>query len=233
VACSAVDTELALRGARLTFHTDFARSDHTELEIGKGSVMARSRIAITGDGNVGSALARGLTRAGLEVRTVGKDKSAIRETAGWGEVVILAVPFGALDDVAKTAGGALEGKVVVDVTNALDRDMNLAIGFTTSGAEELQKKLPKSRVVKAFNTVFAKHMDTGKLGDQPLTVFVAGDDSGAKTTVLGLARDIGFNTVDAGSLKNARLLEPLGYFNIQLGYTIGLGTDIGFKLLHA
>lgn len=156
---------------------------------------------------MGSALARGLTRAGFEVRAVGNDKNAIRETAGWGEVVILAVPFGALDDAIKTAAGAWEGKVVVDVTNALDGDMNLAIGHTTSGAEELQKKLPTARVVKAFNTVFAKYMDTGKLGDHQLTAFVAGDDSSAKTTVLGLARDIGFDAADAGSLKNARLLS--------------------------
>ena len=191
-----------------------------------------SRIAIIGDGNVGSALARGLERADHEVRAVGKDPGAIRDTASWGELLILAVPFGALGDVLKAAGEAVQGKTVVDVTNALDANMNLAIGFTTSGAEELQKKLPKSRVVKAFHTVFAQHMDTGKLGDQRLTTFVASDDASAKTTVLGLARDIGFDAIDAGPLKNARLLEPLAYFNIQLGYVLGMGTQIGFKLLH-
>ena len=191
-----------------------------------------SRIGIIGEGNVGSALARGLERAGHEVRAVGKDPGAIRDTAGWGEVVIFAVPFGALDNVVKTAGEVVQGKTVVDVTNALDGKMNLALGFTTSGAEELQKKLPRSRVVKAFHTVFAQHMDTGKLGDQRLTTFVASDDASAKTTVLGLARDIGFDAIDAGSLKNARLLEPFAYFNIQLGYALGMGTQIGFKLLH-
>ena len=191
-----------------------------------------SRIGIIGDGNVGSALARGLMRAGHEVRTVGKDPGAIRETAGWGEVVILAVPFGALADVVESAGEVMQGKTVIDVTNALDSDMNLAIGFTTSGAEELQKKLPRSSVVKAFHTVFAQHMDTGKLGDQRLTAFVASDDAGAKATVLGLAGDIGFDAVDAGPLRNARLLEPFAYFNIQLGYVLGMGTQVGFKLLH-
>jgi predicted dinucleotide-binding enzyme len=191
------------------------------------------KIGILGDGNVGSALARGLKRAGHEVRAVGKDAAAIRDTAAWGEVVILAVPFEALDDVLKTAGEALSGKTVVDVTNALDADMNLALGFETSGAEELQKKLPRSRVVKAFNTVFAQHMDSGKLGDKPLTVFVAGDDAGAKKTVLELARQIGFDAVDAGPTKNARLLEPFGFFNIQLGYGLNMGTQIGFTLRHA
>ena len=169
---------------------------------------------------------------GHEVRAVGNDKPAIRDTAGWAEVVILAVPFWAIDDVIETAGEALAGKTVVDVTNALDAGMNLALGFTTSGAEELQKKLLEARVVKAFNTVFAQHMETGRLGEQPLTAFVAGDDAGAKTAVLGLARDIGYDAVDAGPLKNARLLEPLAYLNIQLGYVLNMGTQIGFKLLH-
>ena len=191
-----------------------------------------TKIGILGDGNVGSALARGLKRAGHDARAVGYDKAAIRETVSWGDVVFFAVPFGAINDVVKDAGEALAGKTVVDVTNALDASMNLAVGFTTSGAEELQKKLPTARVVNAFNTVFAQHMDSGRLGDKPLTAFVAGDDSGAKKTVLELARGIGFDAVDAGPLKNARLLEPLALFNIQLGYVLDMGTQIGFKLLH-
>jgi len=194
--------------------------------------MASKKIGIIGDGNVGSALARGLQRAGYEVRAVGKDKSAVRETVSWGEIVLLAVPFGAIDDVVQTSGEGLVGKTVVDVTNALDPSMNLAVGFTTSGAEELQKKLPRSRVVKAFNTVFAQHMDSGRLEDQPLTAFVAGDDADAKKTVLEIARGIGFDAVDVGPLRNARLLEPLGFLNIQLGYVLGMGPQIGFKLRH-
>ena len=191
------------------------------------------KLGIIGDGNVGSALARGLERAGHDVRAVGKDKAAIRETAAWAEVVLLAVPFAAIDDAVQELGNAVEGKTLIDVTNALDAHMSLAVGFNTSGAEELQRKVPKARVVKAFNTVFAQHMDTGRLGDKPMTTFVAGDDSGAKTSVLELAREIGFDAVDAGPLKNARLLEPFAFFNIQLGYGLGMGTQIGFKLLHA
>ena len=193
--------------------------------------MATKRIGIIGDGNVGSALARGLKRAGYDVRSVGKDKAALRETASWAEAILLAVPFAAIDDVVREIGSVVEGKVLIDVTNALDANMNLAVGFTTSGAEELQRKVPKARVVKAFNTVFAQHMDSGRLGDKPLTAFVAGDDPGAKTSVLELARAIGFDAVDAGPLKNARLLEPLALLNIQLGYVLGMGTQIVFKLL--
>jgi predicted dinucleotide-binding enzyme len=196
-------------------------------------MTTRNKLTIIGNGNVGSAIERGARRAGYEVRIVGKDPEATREAAAWADLVVLAVPFGAIDEVVATAGRQLEGKVVIDVTNALTADMSLAVGFTTSGAEDLQKKLPGARVAKSFNTIFAQHMDTGRLGDQRLTAFVAADDAGAKQAVLGLLGAIGFDAVDAGPLKNARLLEPLGYFNIQLGYVLGMGTEIGFKLLHS
>ena len=196
-------------------------------------MSSKKKIAIIGGGNVGQALGRGVTRAGHEVRIVGRDEAATRDAAEWAELVLLAVPFGAVDEVVKTVGPRLEGKVVVDVTNALTEDMSLALGYTTSGAEELQKKLPGARVVKAFNTVFAQHMDTGRLGEQRLTALVAGDDDGAKQAVRELAAQIGFDAVDAGPLRNARLVEPLGYLNIQLGYVLGMGAQIGFKLLHS
>jgi predicted dinucleotide-binding enzyme len=195
------------------------------------TIMAERKIGIIGAGNVGSALARGLERAGHQVRPVGNDAAAVREAAAWAEDVILAVPFGAIDDAVREAGDGLDGKTLIDVTNALDDDMNLALGFTTSGAEELQRKVPKAKVVKAFNTVFAEHMDTGRLRDEPLTAFVAGDDPTAKREALELARDIGFDAVDAGPLRNARLIEPLGYLNIQLGYGQKMGTNIGIELL--
>ena len=145
--------------------------------------------------------------------------------------MVLAVPYPAIDAVVAELGGSVRDKVVVDVTNALTADFQLAVGFTTSGAEELQKKLQGARVVKAFNAVFAEHMDTGQLNGTPLTVLAASDDAAAKATVLNLARQMGFDSVDAGPLTNARWLEALGYLNIQLGYMQQMGTQIGFTLV--
>jgi predicted dinucleotide-binding enzyme len=195
--------------------------------------MTKRKIEIIGNGNVGGALARGLKRSGHDVQAVDNDPAKIRETAGWADVVLLAVPFEAIDDVLEIMGSSLSNKTVIDATNALDAQMNLAVGFTTSGAEELQKKVPAARVVKAFNTVFAQHMDSGKLGGRPLAAFVAGDDEEAKALVQDLARDIGFDPVDAGPLANARLLEPAAYLNIQLGYMLGMGTEVGITLATA
>jgi 8-hydroxy-5-deazaflavin:NADPH oxidoreductase len=189
-------------------------------------------ISIIGDGNVGSALARGLEKAGHQVATTGHEPEREKQLAESGEVIILAVPFDAIDEVASTIGNRADGKTLVDVTNAVTPDTKLAVGFTTSGAEELQKKLPRANVVKAFNTDFASTMSSGEVKGERLAAFVAGDDKQAKATVLELAGDIGFDPIDAGPLQNARLLEPLALLNIQLGYELGLGSDMGIRVVH-
>jgi 8-hydroxy-5-deazaflavin:NADPH oxidoreductase len=191
----------------------------------------KPRVAIIGRGNVGSAIQRGLERVGYEVRAVGDDPAGVRETSAWGEAIVLAVPFGAVDDTVREMGDAVNSKPLIDATNALSPDYELALGCTTSGAEELQKKAPSARVVKAFNTIFAKNMDSGQVAGTPITLFVAGDDAEAKDQALSMGRDIGFDAVDAGPLKNARWLETLGYFQIQLGYALKMGQDMGLKLV--
>lgn len=192
------------------------------------------KIAIVGKGSVGSALAEGLRRAKHEVRFASKDpKEPITDAAAWGDAVLLAVPWTAHMAIAASAGKAFDGKIVIDVSNVLTPDMELAVGFTTSGAEELQKLLPGAKVVKAFNTVFAQNMATGTLKGGRLTVFVAGDDDRSKELVRAMAEDIGFVCVDTGPLSMARYLEPLGMLNIKLGYGMKLGTDIGITLLGA
>jgi predicted dinucleotide-binding enzyme len=102
----------------------------------------KPKIAIIGKGNVGSALQRGLERVGYEVGSAGKDPRLVHETSKWGDIIILAVPYPAVADAVRELADSINGKTLVDVTNALGADFQLAIGFTTSGAEELQKKAP-------------------------------------------------------------------------------------------
>ena len=193
-------------------------------------MVMNTKVAIIGSGSVGKALFDGLQRTSYEVRTGARGKVA--ETAAWADIVILAVPYAATMNVALELRSATDGKTVVDVTNALTADMQLALGFTTSGAEELQKALPRSHVVKAFNTVFAGHMASGQAAGQKLSAFCAGDDEVARKDVIELANALGFEGINAGPLKNARSLEPLAYLNIQLGFVLGYGADIGIALLH-
>ena len=193
----------------------------------------KQRVSIVGQGNVGGALARGLERAGYDIRTVGKDSTAAREAVGWGDIIIFAVPYSAIDAALRELGSAIDGKVVVDVTNALTADHQLALGFTTSGAEQLQQKAPAAKVVKAFNTVFAQRMETGRVKGQPLSLLMADDPHPHAAAVAALGRDIGSNAIDAGPLQNAPVRSSsFGYLNIRLGYVLGIGSGIGFALLH-
>jgi predicted dinucleotide-binding enzyme len=191
----------------------------------------KNKIGIIGQGNVGKAIQAGAQRAGYETRMIGRG-GGVKDTAAWADIVVIAVLFEAVRAVAAEIGGAADGKPVVDATNALGKD-GLAVGFTTSGAEQLQKALPGAKVVKAFNTVFAQCMNTGRVKGTPAFLPVAADDPKAKEAVLAFARDIGFDAVDAGPLSNARLLEPMAMLLIQLGYVVnkGMGTDMGFSLV--
>jgi 8-hydroxy-5-deazaflavin:NADPH oxidoreductase len=205
---------------------------------------AGMRVAVVGTGNVGKSLGEGLARTGHDVRYGSRDPKgapvpkgarvgSVREVTEWGEAVILAVPFSAVNEVVQSIGASsFQGKTVVDVTNVLTPSFDWALGFTTSGAEELAKLLPGAHVVKAFNTVFSPYMSSGRLLDERLTAFVAGDDPSAKQRALRLASDLGFDAVDAGPLQSARMLEPLGVLNIHLAFRQQLGVKLGIKLIH-
>lgn len=204
------------------------------------------RIAIIGAGNVGAALARGWSRAGHEVvlgvRDAAKHRALIEETgaralppngaAEAAEVIVVAVPHAAVFD-AVAGLGALEGKVVIDATNAIAQGPDgpdLAVGFTTSAAEQIAERLPGARVVKTLNQVGAGVMaDAGGFDPTPV-MFMAGDDAVAKETVAGLLSDIGFEAVDAGPLHRARLLEPLAMLWIDQALVRGRGRDWAFAV---
>jgi len=202
-----------------------------------------TRIAILGTGNVGRALAKGLAKKheikfgsrnpAHEKAVEGSPLLAYRDAVKWAEVVILAIPYTSVKETANSIGpSSFKGKVLVDVTNPLSPNMDLAVGFNTSAAEELSKLVPEAKVVKAFNYVFAANMSTGKINGEPLTLFVAGDATDAKSKVMQLGSDIGFEPIDAGPLICARYLEPLAMQLIKMGYGLKMGTNIGFRLVH-
>ncbi len=191
------------------------------------------KIAIIGKGNVGSALSSGLSGK-HEVKFGHRDPAEpVADAAKWGEIIILAIPHNNANDAREEIRPYVDGKIVIDVMNAIGPNMELGISCTTSAAEETQKKLPKARVVKAFNTVFAQNQSIGKVGNEQLTAFIAGDDLKAKQTVAQLARDIGFDPLDCGSLKASRYLEAMGIMIINLAYTYGMGPKIGYRLVKA
>ena len=201
------------------------------------------KITVIGAGNMGTAFVKQLTKAGHQVRVTARDireaesvaasnpgatAVAAKDAASHADVVILATGYGDAADALRSVGD-LQGKVVIDITNPLTSDyMGLTLGHDTSAAEEIAKAVPGAEVIKAFNTVFSQVLAHGAdFGEgRKVTVFIAGDSERGKQTVRTLAEGMGFETVDAGGLKNARYQEPLAGLNIYLGYGAGLGTDI-------
>ncbi|AEV84381.1 NADP oxidoreductase [Actinoplanes sp. SE50] len=206
------------------------------------------KFAVLGAGNVGSALAARLTALGHHVTLAASDPGSSRlaaaaaasgadtataaDAAAAADLAVIAVPYSAVGDLfTDEVRAALAGKVVIDATNPLAADfMSLTVGHTTSAGEQIAARLPQSRVVKAFNTVFAATLGTPTLGGSAQLLPVAGDDADAKNTVIGLGNQLGFDAIDAGPLTNARYLEPTVELLIQLAYGQGLGANIGLHL---
>ena len=201
------------------------------------------KISVIGAGNMASAFVKQLHSAGHQVSVASRDAAKanalatkytgvqsvpMQDIAKDAEAIVLATSYGDAVAALKSAR-VLPGQTVIDITNPMTADyMDLAIGHSTSAAEEIAKAMPHVHVVKAFNTLFASVLSEGAdFGrNQKVSVFVASDDPASKQTVLLLAGSMGFATIDAGSLKNARYLEPLAGLNIYLGYAAGWGTSV-------
>jgi predicted dinucleotide-binding enzyme len=207
------------------------------------------KIGIIGSGNVGSALGKIWGKNGHEIRfssrnpeklkalaeSIGKNASYSLpvEAAKFGEVIALAVPWGQAEDAIKSAG-SLEGKILIDCTNPLKPDYSgLAVGGTTSAAEEVARLAPGAKVIKAFHTTFAALMqsESRMFGSINPTGFYCGDDAAAKAVVANLIQETGLEPLDVGPLANARYLEPLAMLMINLGFAQKMGTNIAIKLL--
>jgi predicted dinucleotide-binding enzyme len=191
-------------------------------------------IGIIGTGDVGTALATGLSRANHEVTlgsrnpsnhtlegaTVTSQAAAIRES----EVVILAVPPNVAVELATSFEEALAGATVVDPTNEYPEAT-----AEMSVAERVAEAAPAASVVKAFNTIGFDRMAAPEIDGDRVTMFIAGDATDATETVAGLAADIGFEARHVGGLAAASHLEAMGRFWIDLSQEFG--RDIGFRLL--
>ncbi|HZA04871.1 MAG TPA: NADPH-dependent F420 reductase [Propionibacteriaceae bacterium] len=191
-----------------------------------------TKATIFGDGNMGTAIAGILTQGGASVdHLTTADQGAGTVT---GDLVILAVPYPALDAIIAAYGDQLAGKIVVDITNPLDFETfdSLTVPSDSSAAAELAAKLPSSRVLKAFNTTFAATLASKTVGDKPTTVLIAGDDAEAKATLADAITAGGVQAVDAGRLNRARELEALGFLQLTLAVRENISWTGGFALVN-
>lgn len=207
------------------------------------------KIGIIGNGKVATALGKAFLRKNHELFFGGRSPEKARELAAAlgrsarggsiaqaaqaSELIFLAIPYAAMPLLAREPG-LFQGKIVADCSNPLimGKMPELAIGHTTSGAEEIARMLPGARVLKAFNTVFAAHMEQApSYGPHEASLFYCGDDEAAKQALHGLVLNVGFHPVDCGPLDSARLIEPMAVLIIRLGYSLGMGNDIAWRLL--
>ncbi len=197
-------------------------------------------IGIIGAGRVATSLARIWKSRGHELRfgvRPGKEdatqgKVSVEEAAAFGDVVVLAVPYSSVGE-SLAAAGPLRGKILLSCVNALKQDYSgLAVGTTTSGAEEVSRLAPGARVVSAI-PAFVDVLDAASplIGGQSPSLFVAGDDREANEVARSLMAETGAEIIDAGPLVAARYIEPALMLLVHLAYTQQMGGLIGLRLL--
>jgi len=190
-----------------------------------------THVNIIGTGNMGQAISAVLSRGGHTAELLGENDT---DTPVTGDIVVLAVPYPAVDQVLAQRAGQFDGKIVIDITNPLDFETfdSLTVSSDSSAAAEIAAKLPSSRVLKAFNTTFAGTLAEGAVGPLTPTVLVAGDDADAKATLIGVVEAGGLKAIDAGSLKRAREMEALGFLQISLAANDKVSWTGGFGIVN-
>ena len=188
------------------------------------------KIGIIGSGTVAQTLAAGFLAHGHDVTLGTRDTSklaefaaghpkarlgSVAEAASFAEVAVLAVKGTAAIEAVRGAGAGLAGKTVIDATNPIadappvDGVLQFFTGPNDSLLERLQREFPQPRFVKAFNSVGAACMVDPKLAGGPPTMFIAGDDAGARAAVSRLLAEFGWDVADMGRAVAARAIEPL------------------------
>jgi 8-hydroxy-5-deazaflavin:NADPH oxidoreductase len=207
------------------------------------------RIGVLGSGLMGAKLGTIFARVGHEVvfsyarshekleklahGAGGKARAGTpAEAAKDADALLLAVHWSRVDDVLKQAGN-LADKVIVTCSLPMNsNDTNLILGMTTSGAEELAKKVPRAQVVQAFNTVPSEVLfgvfESKRKKNRPSLIY-CGDDKSAKTVAASLIRDVGFDPFDAGPLRIARYSEPFALLIAQLAYEGAAGPELAYR----
>lgn len=201
-------------------------------------------VGIIGSGVVGKALGKGFASRGHAVRLgtreperddlqawaaeagAGAAGATNAEAAAFGDLLVLATSWAGTENALRLAGPEnFRGKVVIDATNPLDFSQGapprLALGHTDSGGEQVQRWLPGARVVKAFNIVGAPFMVDPAFPGGPPTMFIAGDDEGARDAVRAICEDFGWDVADLGGLEAARYLEPMAMAWVAHGFRAG------------
>ena len=217
--------------------------------------MAKTIAVIGATGNMGAAISKSLSKGNYRLLLCSGDKGKVQEImndikssnpsadveiidcsaqASWeADIIIAAVPFQAEKEVADKIKEVANQKIVISIANPLNETYNgLVTAPDSSAAEELQKLLPNSKVIKAFNTTFAADFSTPVIDGKQADSFIAGNDAEALQTVSELVSTAGFNPIIAGDLSVSSTLENMQLLLIQLGMKYNYNWLAGWKILH-
>ena len=219
-------------------------------------MQTKQTIAIIGaTGNMGSAISKNLSKGNYRLLLRANDRQKLEELvneiktanssadiegincpvdASWeADIIIPAIPFSVQNEIAKKIQPYANRKIVISIANPLNETNDgLVTEPGTSAAEELQKLLPNSKVVKAFNTTFAADFSTPVIEGKKADAFIAGNDEEAVQTVAGLVSIAGLNPINAGQLSVSGTLERMQLLMIQLGMKYNYNGLAGWKILH-
>jgi 8-hydroxy-5-deazaflavin:NADPH oxidoreductase len=212
-------------------------------------IQGRPTFGIVGAGRMGRGIAQRVASAGSAVWIYDRDDLTAADAAGGfgvarevvarpladalgADIVVLAIRFPGTLELAEAHREELANRIVVDICTPLDGTYeHLALPPTDSGAEQLARIIPQSRIVKAFNTNLGVTLPCGMIDGQQLDTFIASDDEPAKAIVIAALAGSGLRAIDAGRLINSRVLEAMAALGIEIGGRYGLGQTFGFKYL--
>jgi NADPH-dependent F420 reductase len=217
---------------------------------------AKQTVAVFGaSGNMGSAITKSIAKGPYRLLLISNDAEKLQKlradilkespkaeaeaiqtliNARWkADIFILAVPYYSEAEIVSEIMDLAEGKIVISIANPINKDLTgLVTEPGTSAAEELQKLLPKSKVVKAFNTTFAADFTHPVIDGKQVDSFIAGNDEKSVKTVFEMIKTAGFNPIVAGGLQVSRTLEHMQLLLMQLGLKYNYNWLAGWKILH-
>ena len=217
---------------------------------------AKQTVAVFGaSGNMGSAITKSIAKGPYRLLLISNDAEKLQKlradilkespkaeaeaiqtlinTRWKADIFILAVPYYSEVEIVSEIMDLAEGKIVISIANPINKDLTgLVTEPDTSAAEELQKLLPKSKVVKAFNTTFAADFTHPIIDGKQVDSFIAGNDEKSVNTVFELIKTAGFNPIVAGGLQVSRTLEHMQLLLMQLGLKYNYNWLAGWKILH-
>jgi predicted dinucleotide-binding enzyme len=190
-----------------------------------------AHVSIIGTGNMANAIGGVLADGGSDVAYITQEQTGTAPLTG--EIVILAVPYPAVESILAAYGDQFDGKIVVDITNPLNFETfdSLTVPAGSSAAAQIQAQLPNATVLKAFNTTFAATLGAKKVGELATTVLIAGDDTAAKQSLAAAVVAGGVSAIDAGALSRAHELEALGFLQLTLAVGEKISWTGGFAVV--